>query len=135
MSGMGRRDFISLLGGAAAAWPVAARAQQRPRMRRIGVLINLASDDPEAQSRIAAFMQGLEKTGWSIGRNVQIDLRWARAPGRAYSNRPAGTARQRAAARVQDEPNPRCSSRMVMRTHIINGANSFEKSSPSNCRI
>jgi putative tryptophan/tyrosine transport system substrate-binding protein len=71
-----RREFIGLLGGAAAAWPLAARAQQRERMRRIGVLMTLAADDPESAIRIAAFAQGLQELGWSIGRNVQIDYRW-----------------------------------------------------------
>src|SRR5262249_19666381 len=66
---MKRRKFIALLGGAA-AWPLAARAQQRERMRRIGVLMNLAADDPELQKWIAAFRRGLEKLGWSEGRNV-----------------------------------------------------------------
>jgi putative ABC transport system substrate-binding protein len=71
-----RRDFITLLGGAAAAWPLAARAQQGERMRRIGVLMNLAADDAEGQARLAAFMQGLQEAGWAVGRNVRIDLRW-----------------------------------------------------------
>jgi putative ABC transport system substrate-binding protein len=71
-----RREFIALLGGAA-AWPVAARAQQRERMRRIGVLINLAADDPEGQARLAAFLQGLQEAGWAVGRNAQIDIRWS----------------------------------------------------------
>ncbi len=74
---MRRREFITLLGGAAAAWPLAARAQQPERMRRIGVLMNLAADDPEAQARIAAFLQGLQELGWTDGRNVRIDTRWA----------------------------------------------------------
>jgi putative ABC transport system substrate-binding protein len=72
-----RREFISLLGGAAAAWPLAARAQQPERMRRIGVLMNLAVGDPEGEARIAAFVQGLQQLGWSDGRNVRIDYRWA----------------------------------------------------------
>jgi ABC-type uncharacterized transport system substrate-binding protein len=72
---MKRRDFITLLGGAA-AWPVAARAQQGERVRRIGVLVAVA-DDPEGQTRIAAFLQGLQQLGWVDGRNVQIDMRWA----------------------------------------------------------
>ena len=74
---MKRREFITLLGGAAAAWPVAARAQPAERVRRVGVLIPLAKDDPEAKARIAAFQQGLEQLGWIDGRNVQIDTRWA----------------------------------------------------------
>jgi ABC-type uncharacterized transport system substrate-binding protein len=71
-----RREFITLLGSAAVAWPLAARAQQGERMRRIGVLMNLASDDPEAQARIAAFRQELQQLGWTDGRNVRIDYRW-----------------------------------------------------------
>jgi ABC-type uncharacterized transport system substrate-binding protein len=71
-----RREFITLLGGAA-TWPLAARAQQRERMRRIGVLMHLAADDPEGQSRVAAFLQGLQEAGWAVGRNLNVDLRWA----------------------------------------------------------
>ena len=74
---MKRRDFITLLGGAALTWPLAARAQQPERTRRIGVLQSLAADDPEGQARLAAFAQGLQQAGWTIGRNVQIDTRWA----------------------------------------------------------
>jgi ABC-type uncharacterized transport system substrate-binding protein len=70
-----RRQFITLLGGAA-AWPLVARAQQGERMRRIGVLINLSADDPEGQARVAAFLQGLQEAGWAVGRNAQIDIRW-----------------------------------------------------------
>ena len=73
---MKRREFITLLGGAAAAWPLAAHAQQREQMRRIGVLMNLTADDAEGQGRLAAFMQGLQEAGWSVGRNVRVDLRW-----------------------------------------------------------
>jgi putative tryptophan/tyrosine transport system substrate-binding protein len=74
---MKRREVIALLGGAAAAWPLAARAQQGERMRRVGVLSSLTADDPEGQARLAAFLQGLQQLGWSDGRNVRIDTRWA----------------------------------------------------------
>src|SRR5262249_7396520 len=70
-----RRDFITLLGGVAVAWPLAARAQQRERIRRIGVLIGVA-DDAEGQARVKALQQGLHELGWIEGRNVRIDYRW-----------------------------------------------------------
>jgi putative ABC transport system substrate-binding protein len=70
-----RRDFITLLGGAAAAWPFAARAQQPTRVRRIGVLSNLPADDQEGLARLVAFRQGLQQLGWTDGRNVRIDYR------------------------------------------------------------
>src|SRR5262245_42071207 len=70
-----RRDFITLLGGAA-AWPLVARAQQRERMRRIGVLMNLAADDPQSPVRLAAFLQGLQELGWTDGRNARIEYLW-----------------------------------------------------------
>jgi putative ABC transport system substrate-binding protein len=73
---MKRRDFISLLGGAVAAWPLAARAQQGGRMRRIGVLAPTAPDDADAQTRFAALRQGLQRFGWIEGRNLQIEARW-----------------------------------------------------------
>jgi putative ABC transport system substrate-binding protein len=72
-----RREFITLLGGAAVAWALAARAQQPRRMQRIGVLLTAAADDPEFQARLAAFLEGLQKSGWTDGRNVRIDTRWA----------------------------------------------------------
>jgi putative tryptophan/tyrosine transport system substrate-binding protein len=74
---MKRREFITLFGGAAAAWPLAAHAQQTERMRRIGVLMNVAADDPEAQARNVAFLQGLHELGWTDDRDVRIDYRWA----------------------------------------------------------
>src|SRR5262245_22406336 len=74
-----RRQFITLLSGAAAAWPLAVRAQQSDRMRRIGVLVNLPADDPQAQVRNAALLQGLQELGWTVGRNVRIDFRWGAA--------------------------------------------------------
>src|SRR5215510_8024978 len=70
-----RRHFITLVGGAA-AWPLAARAQQGERVRRIGALMSVATDDPEAPARVGAFSQGLAELGWTIGRNVRIDYRW-----------------------------------------------------------
>jgi putative ABC transport system substrate-binding protein len=72
---MSRRDFITLLGGAA-TWPLAARAQQRDRMRRVSVLTSLAENDPEAQARLAALKQGLRGLGWTEGRNLRIEYRW-----------------------------------------------------------
>jgi putative tryptophan/tyrosine transport system substrate-binding protein len=72
-----RREFITLLGGAAAVWPLAARAQQSEPMRRIGVLMATAADEPESQARLAAFLQGLQQLGWTDGRNVRIDYRWS----------------------------------------------------------
>jgi|SRR6516162_2663938 len=72
-----RREFITLLGGAAVSWPLAARAQQGERVRRIGVLNTLAADDALAQARQGAFLQGLQQSGWTIGRNVQVEARWA----------------------------------------------------------
>src|SRR5262245_11156233 len=75
---MRRRDFITLLGGAA-AWPLPLSAQQGERMRRIGVLLPATADDPEFQARVGAFLQGLQQSGWNIGHNVRIDTRWATA--------------------------------------------------------
>ena len=74
---MRRREFLGLVGGAAVAWPLAARAQQPERMRRVGVLMATTSDEPESQARMTAFAQGLQEVGWSVGRNVRIDVRWS----------------------------------------------------------
>jgi putative tryptophan/tyrosine transport system substrate-binding protein len=74
---MRRRDFIKVVAGSAITWPVTARAQQGDRMRRIGVLMALAADDPQGQARFVAFVQGLQELGWTDGRNVRIDTRWA----------------------------------------------------------
>ena len=73
---MRRREFIVTVGGAAAAWPLVARAQQPERMRRIGMLMTLAADDPFGQAQVAAFQQALQQLGWNDGRNVRIDIRW-----------------------------------------------------------
>jgi putative ABC transport system substrate-binding protein len=75
---MRRREFITLV-GSAAAWPLAARAQQPDRMRRVGVLLNLAEDDQETKKRVAAFLDGLQELGWSEGRNLRIEYRWGEA--------------------------------------------------------
>jgi putative ABC transport system substrate-binding protein len=74
---MRRREFITLGGGAAIAWPLTARAQQGKRMRRVGVLMPYAANDPQAQTRNAAFLQALQQLGWTVGNNVQIDYRWS----------------------------------------------------------
>ena len=75
-SHIGRRKILATLGGAAAACPLAARAQQGERMRRIGVLMSLAANDAQGQARLTAFLQGLQQLGWIDGRNVRIDTRW-----------------------------------------------------------
>src|SRR5215471_15802365 len=72
---MRRREFITVLGGAA-VWPFAAKAQHSERVRRIGVLMNRAAENPEGQDRLAAFHQGLQELGWSVGRNVRLETRW-----------------------------------------------------------
>src|SRR3954454_7686550 len=74
---MKRREFMGLIGGAVAAWPLVARAQQPERTRRIGVLSNLRRDDAEIKTRLEVFVQGLEQLGWAVGRNLQIDYRWS----------------------------------------------------------
>jgi putative ABC transport system substrate-binding protein len=76
MSSIKRREFITLLAGAAAAWPLAARAQKADRMRRIGVLMNTTAEDPLGQAGSAAFAQGLQQLGWEVGFNVRVDTRW-----------------------------------------------------------
>jgi putative ABC transport system substrate-binding protein len=81
---MRRREFIRLIGTTAVAWPLSARAQQQERVRRIGLLMNLAEDDPEASARISAFVQRLSQLGWTEGRNLQIDYRWAAGESERY---------------------------------------------------
>src|SRR5271169_1803348 len=73
---MKRREFITLVGGIVTMRSLTARAQQGERMRRVGVLLNLAADDPESQARLAAFLQGLQEAGWAVGRNLRVDVRW-----------------------------------------------------------
>jgi putative tryptophan/tyrosine transport system substrate-binding protein len=72
-----RRELITLLGRAAVAWPLSARAQQPDRVRRVGVLMGLAEDDPDSKTRLGAFRQGLQELGWSEGRNIHLDVRFA----------------------------------------------------------
>src|SRR5262249_51918445 len=86
---MKRREFITLLGGAAAAWPLAMRAERAERMRRIGVLSNLSSDVQEGQTRNAAFVQALQEFGWTVGRNVQVDYRWGLGNAELYRRQAA----------------------------------------------
>jgi putative ABC transport system substrate-binding protein len=74
---MQRRNFITLFGSTALAWPLAARAQQTERMRRVGVLMHTTSDEPDAQAQMAAFLQGLQVAGWEVGRNLRIETRWS----------------------------------------------------------
>ena len=76
---MRRRDFITAVAASTLAWPLAAGAQQREKMRRVGVLMTLAADDPEGLARVTAFAQGLQELGWRHGRDVRIDYRWAAA--------------------------------------------------------
>jgi ABC-type uncharacterized transport system substrate-binding protein len=83
------RDFITLIGGAAAAWPLAAHAQQPGRMRRIGVVAALPADDPEWQARLAAFHQGLQELGWTVGRNVRVEYRLGSGDGEQLRRRAA----------------------------------------------
>src|SRR5262249_10324350 len=73
---MRRRDFINLLASTAAGWPLAARAQQSSRLRRVGVLMTFAADDPDGQANFAALAQGLQEFGWTVGRNLRLDYRW-----------------------------------------------------------
>ena len=81
---MRRREFISLVGTAVAAWPVVTRAQQYGQIRRIGVLMNIAENDPQSALWVSALVRGLEEQGWSLGKNVQIDYRWAGGDSNLY---------------------------------------------------
>src|SRR5262249_16275565 len=73
---MRRREFVALLGASAAAWPLGARAQERGRVRWIGMMVGYGESDPFERERVAAFEQGLEKLGWTVGRNLSVDYRW-----------------------------------------------------------
>ena len=109
MFGMRRRDFVALLGGAAVAWPLATRAQQGERMRRIGVLMGTSADEPESQIRLAAFLQGLQEAGWAVGRNARIEYRWAagdRARLRPYAEELVALGSDCLGRRRRDVPGP-----------------------------
>ena len=97
MSGMRRREFVILLGGsAAAAWPLAAHAQQSNRLRVVGVLLAMAPDDPEAQLRVKAFEAGLRELGWTEGRNLRLDTAGRLAtPPSCASRQPSWSASRR----------------------------------------
>src|SRR5215470_16823299 len=82
---IGRRKFLAALGGTAVAWPLAVRAQQGDRMRRIGVLLSTREGDPQRRAQLAAFSQRLTELGWADGRNARLDVRWTAAPGAAVS--------------------------------------------------
>jgi putative tryptophan/tyrosine transport system substrate-binding protein len=82
----GRRKFLAALGGAAVAWPLLVRAEQVGGLRHIGILMNLAAEDPESQARIRTFLQGLGELGWIEGRNIRIETRWAAADADAFAN-------------------------------------------------
>src|SRR5260370_34661564 len=86
---MRRREFITLI-GAAAAWPLAGRAQQGDQMRRVGVLIGIAANDPDAQTRLAAFVQNLQQLAWTDSRNVRIDYRWGGGDADRVREKPEG---------------------------------------------
>jgi putative ABC transport system substrate-binding protein len=94
---MQRREVITLL-GSAATWPLAARAQEGERVRRIGVLSGLAENDPEGRAHVAAFQEGLQKLGWTEGRNVRIDVRWGTTE--------AATMQRLASELVAQQPDP-----------------------------
>ena len=100
-----RRDFIAGLAGAA-AWPLAARAQQGDRVRRIGVLMNIAADDPEAPVRVAAFAQGLQELGWTIGRNLRIEYRDAEGNYERFSNEVSELVRLKDTGGITSFPSP-----------------------------
>jgi putative ABC transport system substrate-binding protein len=103
-----RREFIALVGGAAAAWPLAARAQQGERMRRIGVLVGLAENDPEMKERLAGFRQGPEKLGWSEGGNVRIDYRFAPAGTQALTYFTGGVQQEPCGPTTGRAVHPKC---------------------------
>jgi hypothetical protein len=112
-----RREFITLLGGAAAAWPLAARGQQGERMRRIGVLSTVPADDSESQVRMAAFHQGLQEAGWVVGRNLRIDYRLAQAmPNKSDSTRMNWSrSRPRSFSPLPQQPLDHCNRQLAPR--------------------
>ena len=113
---MKRREFITLLGGAAAAWPLAARAQQAERVRRIGVLMSVAATIRRSQARIAAFLQGLQEVGWTVGRNVRIDYRWAAGDLTRYAKTRRNWSRSRRTSSWPAAARPRAPLQQATRT-------------------
>ena len=103
---MRRREFVSLLGASVAAWPLAAHAQQSERVRRIGVLLPAAADDPDFQAWVAAFLQALQQLGWTIGRNVRIDIRWATANAAEFADTRRNWPRSRRTSSWPMAPRP-----------------------------
>jgi putative ABC transport system substrate-binding protein len=112
---MRRRQFITLLGGAAAAWPLAARAQQSERVRRVGVLMPHVENNSVAQARIAALSQELQQLGWGVGRNLTIDVRWA-GPYAAGIRKQAGEL-VASEARGEDGPEQQAVAQQKIRQH------------------
>ena len=102
---MRRRKFISLLGGAG-AWPLAARAQQTTPMRRVAVLLPATADNPDFQARVGAFLQGRQEAGWSIGRNMRIDTRWAGAMPTKFADTLRNWSRSRPTSSSPMAPRP-----------------------------
>ena len=130
---MRRREFITLLGGAAAAWPLAARAQQPERMRRIGVLSGPAADDQDNKVRLAAFQQRLQQLGWTDGHNVRIDYRFAAGNPKTIANMLRNWSRWRQTSfwplallwRICSRPPARC--RSCLRSLPIRSAQASSK--------
>jgi putative ABC transport system substrate-binding protein len=117
---MRRREFITLLGGAAATWSLAARAQQADEVRRIGVLMNLAADDPESSKQMTAFLGGLQERGWTLGRNLQVEYRWVagdRNLHRRYASELVAPTLAASTGRTRDRTRPMLQKRQKSSCH------------------
>src|SRR6516225_12189406 len=119
---MKRREFIIFFGGAAAAWPLVARAQQPERLRRIGVLISSREDDPDGQARAALLRQGLSEPGWTEGRNIHIDYRWAGGDAAQAEANAAELVSQKPDVIVANSTSPRNRESMIYQTFEIGRA-------------